>query len=128
MEDHYSVLGVARDAPREEIKRSYRKKLMGCHPDKHCGSAEEFLKLDLAWKAIGDEERRKAYDAKMKQQEALVNHPVNEEVKLQDMDIDKNGHFIWDCRCGGHYILTDAPRCNTYVGCDSCSYIILVYR
>uniref|UniRef100_A0A2R5L6L2 Putative dnaj molecular chaperone similarity domain protein n=1 Tax=Ornithodoros turicata TaxID=34597 RepID=A0A2R5L6L2_9ACAR len=126
MEDHYTVLGVSHDATNEEIKRSYREKVMRCHPDKRGGSGEEFARLDHAWKVVSDVDQRKAYDAEKKQ--TVVSHPVNEEVKLRDMDVDSDGHFVRECRCGGHYTVSHTPENEIYVGCDSCSYVILVSR
>jgi molecular chaperone DnaJ len=58
---HYSVLGVAEDAPQDEIKKAYRKLAKENHPDKG-GDEETFKKISVAYDTIGDEEKRKQYD------------------------------------------------------------------
>jgi len=40
--DHYLVLGVARDAPLNEINSAYRKLALKFHPDK-CGDHQEAI-------------------------------------------------------------------------------------
>ncbi len=65
-EDPYKVLGVARDAPDEEIRRAYRKLAKQLHPDvnpSNSSSAEEkFKKVSAAYDIVGDPEKRKQYD------------------------------------------------------------------
>jgi DnaJ-class molecular chaperone len=65
-EDPYKVLGVARDAPDEEIRRTYRKLAKELHPDlnpKNRAAAEEkFKKVSAAYDIVGDPEKRKKYD------------------------------------------------------------------
>ncbi len=62
--DYYKILGVARDAPKEEIKRAYRKLARKYHPDvsKEPDAAERFKEIAEAYHALKDPERRKAYD------------------------------------------------------------------
>jgi curved DNA-binding protein len=59
--DHYSTLGVARDATQEEIKKAYRKLAMTHHPDKG-GSPAEFQKINDAYEVLGDATKRQQYD------------------------------------------------------------------
>lgn len=40
--DHYSTLGVGKDAEPEQIKRAYRKRAKEAHPDTVTGSTEAF--------------------------------------------------------------------------------------
>src|SRR3989337_669269 len=65
--DYYEVLGVPRAASKDDIKRAYRRLAKEDHPDMAKGdkkAAEERVKeLSEAYEALGDEEKRKIYDA-----------------------------------------------------------------
>ena len=56
-EDPYKVLGVARDAPDEEIRRAYRKLAKQLHPDlnpsNRAASEEKFKKVSAAMVPLG---------------------------------------------------------------------------
>ena len=63
--DLYTVLGVARTASDDEIKRAYRTAVKSCHPDLHPGDeqkAERFKQLSSAFEILGDAEKRGQYD------------------------------------------------------------------
>jgi DnaJ-class molecular chaperone len=65
-EDPYKVLGVPRDAPDEEIRRTYRKLAKQLHPDLNpsnpAASEERFKKVSSAYDIVGDPVKRKQYD------------------------------------------------------------------
>src|SRR5436309_5533587 len=63
--DYYEVLGLARDADAEEIKKAYRKLAVKFHPDKNPGdkeAEEKFKELGEAYEALADPQKRAAYD------------------------------------------------------------------
>lgn len=62
MENYYLVLGVKRDATREQIKSAYRRRAKELHPDCCPGSSQPFIEVQQAYEVLSDPERRRAYD------------------------------------------------------------------
>lgn len=62
--DYYSILGVARDASAEEIKKSYRKLAHKYHPDvsKQPNAEEKFKEVGEAYETLKNPDKRTAYD------------------------------------------------------------------
>lgn len=64
-EDFYKVLGVSRDASRDEIRKAYRKLSRENHPDvkpDDSAAAARFQQVQNAWDVLGDQEKRAKYD------------------------------------------------------------------
>ncbi|HET9107066.1 MAG TPA: DnaJ C-terminal domain-containing protein [Steroidobacteraceae bacterium] len=62
--DYYNVLGVARTASAEDIKKSYRRLARKYHPDvsKEKDAEQKFKELQEAYEVLKDPEKRAAYD------------------------------------------------------------------
>ena len=63
--DLYQLLGVSREASREEIAQAWRRRARAEHPDSRPGDAAapgRFRALAGAWHVLGDPGRRAAYD------------------------------------------------------------------
>ncbi len=62
--DYYEILGVAREADKEEIKQAYRRLARKYHPDvnKETGGEERFKEINLAYEVLSEPETRARYD------------------------------------------------------------------
>lgn len=63
-QDFYTLLGVKKDAPVEEIRRAYRKWAITLHPDRNPGAdaAATFREISAAYEILTHAESRKKYD------------------------------------------------------------------
>ncbi len=64
--DYYEVLGVAKSATQDEIRKAYRRLAMKYHPDRNADNKEEaeekFKEVQKAYEVLYDEEKRRMYD------------------------------------------------------------------
>lgn len=63
--DYYDVLGVSRNATKQELKTSYRKLAIQFHPDKNPGNKEaeeKFKEASEAYEVLNNDSKRQIYD------------------------------------------------------------------
>src|SRR6516225_8185526 len=63
--DYYETLGVAREAPLDDIRKSYRKLARKYHPDLNPGdkaAEERFKNVQEAYDILSDSKKRQMYD------------------------------------------------------------------
>lgn len=62
--DYYEILGVPRNATKEEIKRAYRRLALQYHPDRNKSpdAEEKFKEISEAYAVLSDDEKRRIYD------------------------------------------------------------------
>jgi molecular chaperone DnaJ len=63
--DYYEVLGVAREASPDDVRRAYKREALKHHPDRNPGNAEAertFKEVNEAYQVLSDEQKRGVYD------------------------------------------------------------------
>lgn len=110
----YEVLSVEEDAGYEEIRASYRTKILNHHPDKlkmvasetGCPDKTQFLEIQEAWETLSDVRSRRRYDREL---QALRQDVLGaEDVSLEDMVIEDVGEVLqlsYTCRCGDYFTI-----------------------
>jgi hypothetical protein len=82
--DLYRLLGVSREASREDITRAWRRQARAEHPDSRPADAAapgRFRALAGAWYVLGDPERRAAYDQALARRQGQDPLPVSRPVE-----------------------------------------------
>ena len=65
MSDYYELLGIARNATEDAIKKAYRKSALKYHPDRNPGDTaaeKKFKEISEAYEVLSDEKKRQIYD------------------------------------------------------------------
>jgi len=71
VKDYYYILGLARNASKEEIKKAHRKLSIKFHPDQNNGDKffeDRFKDIQEAYETLIDDSKRKIYDSRLNQE------------------------------------------------------------
>ena len=60
--DYYEILGIQKNASKDDIKRAYRKMAHKYHPDKGGGDEKKFKEINEAYQILSDDQKRSQYD------------------------------------------------------------------
>lgn len=61
--DFYEVLGIGKNASKDEIKKAFHKLAHKYHPDKGGGDADKFKEVSEAYSVLSDDKKRAEYDS-----------------------------------------------------------------
>jgi len=99
--DYYDILGVNKEASKDQIKKAYRKKASKLHPDKG-GDEKEFKQLAKAYNILSDDQQRAYYNkiGKEKETETIENMAISNLMKMfaskLEEIISNAGKFTYD--------------------------------
>ena len=62
--DYYNILGISKDATKDDVKKAYKKLAKKYHPDlnKDADAAEKFKEINEAASVLADDQKRANYD------------------------------------------------------------------
>ena len=63
LKSFYEILGVDKNASKEQIKKEFRKLSLKYHPDKRNGDEDKFKQINEAYQTLSDDEKRRQYDS-----------------------------------------------------------------
>lgn len=89
--DYYKVLGIDKNASKEEVKSAYKKLAKQYHPDvnKEPSATEKFKEINEAASVLGDDQKRKQYDTYGADFERKYHQDFNQQFSgfdFEDMD------------------------------------------
>ncbi|KAJ8248924.1 hypothetical protein GJAV_G00229240 [Gymnothorax javanicus] len=137
--DWYAVLDACPSDCIQELKHKYQRLVLQYHPDKQAPDTaavelerrlEKFIEVDQAWKILGSEDTKRAYDLQRRAQELKQNWPIDARICLEEMDWDHGEEvYRYGCRCGGEFLIgkeeTEEEE-ESVICCDTCSLSIEV--
>lgn len=141
-DDLYKVLGVSRTATQADIRAAYLHGARSYHPDKASGHDARIRLLNQANATLSNATSRREYDESLRHGRAASylasanKQRISATLDLEAFDAlegDQDGDeysFSYPCRCGSHFILTQAEvemgAEEIAVPCSGCSERVLV--
>jgi len=107
--DLYAILGIAKDASLDEIKKAYRAVALECHPDKNPSdkqAEERFKETSAAYEVLSDPKRREEYDLRGHRAYAK-GHPSDFEFGAMDIEEILGRHPDFFASLFGHTFHSD---------------------
>lgn len=101
MKNYYKILGAKITDTKEEIKKIYRQLALKFHPDRNPNNKEaeeQFKKIAEAYEVLSDEEKRKAHDIQLQQEEQRIQREQREKSRESANSFDFNvywGQFVF---------------------------------
>lgn len=87
--DYYQVLGVDKDASKQEIKKAFRQLALRYHPDRNPDdpkkAEEKFKKINKAYEVLGDGVRRIKYDYLMGQVRQQQSRSYSSSISMEEL-------------------------------------------
>lgn len=100
-ENAYVILEVDPTCTNDVLKASYKRLILAHHPDKS-GKADQFQRVQTAWKLVSTQEERKKYD--MTFDSGL--YGSSESLTIKDFQTSSGGETLQrSCRCGDFYVV-----------------------
>jgi molecular chaperone DnaJ len=62
MKNYYDILGIEKGAPKDDVKKAFRKMAAKYHPDKKTGDEDKYKEITEAYSVLGDEKKKAEYD------------------------------------------------------------------
>jgi ferredoxin len=112
--DYYTILGVSRDASRNQIKRAYRKAALRYHPDRNrsAGAEDMFKEINMAYTILIDEQSRLSYDSELEHPETDVEQTIVTPPPEPKASITKKGKSRFS-------IIVDPSLCLAFGSCET---------
>lgn len=123
-QDYYAILGLARDASEEEIKRAYYQAAQKLHPDKNtaAGETELFLGVQQAYEVLSNPKRRTQYDATLPPEEKpslpYIHHVLYSRPNLVHLDEPQMLYFILELEAPAEARQSPSPPLNVCLVLD----------
>ena len=89
--NYYDILGVDKNASKDEVKKAFYKLASKYHPDKKGGDEAKFKEVNEAYQVLSDEKKRKEYLTERQNKENPLAMPVDFDFRY-NYDVNSRQH------------------------------------